>query len=602
MRSSTTTPNTNMTMRNRLNKRLLRAAIRPIALFALATAWLLVPGTGKAQTADVNIIHNSPYAEAAMVDIYINDGLALDNVAFRQASGFLALPAGIALKVDITAATATDNSAPVFTKTLTLADGGTYLLVAAGDPLGREGHPAFDLFAKDMARKTSSMAGMTDVIVFHGSPDAPMVDVVALGSPRPIVNNLAFGDFQGYLELPVADYTLNITPAADNGTPVASFSAPLEALDLGGAALTVLASGFLSPEEGQPAFGLYVASGAGGELLALPTGSDVRAQIIHNAADPGAAMVDIYLTGANEFALKLEDVAFRTATPFVTLPSGMLTVKIAPPTSASADEAIFTKMLDLAAGETYVVVAAGSLSPEAAEGTGFDLFAAAGRESAMMEGETDLQIFHGASDAPTVDVTVAGAGLTLADDLSFGDFKRYQSVAAADYVVNVETADNAAVVQAYAAPLATLGLGGAAINVLASGFMSPEAGEDGFGLYVALPAGGALVALPTSTETRAAGESETPEAFLLRGNFPNPFATSTRIAFDVSTATAVGINLYDATGRRVLTLPESYFAAGSAQGVDVDASALAPGTYLYRVTASGGDRQTVTTGSMTIAR
>ena len=29
----------------------------------------------------------------------------------------------------------------------------------------------------------------TDVLVFHGSPDAPMVDVSALGSPRPLVND-----------------------------------------------------------------------------------------------------------------------------------------------------------------------------------------------------------------------------------------------------------------------------------------------------------------------------------------------------------------------------------------------------------------------------
>ncbi len=58
-------------------------------------------------------------------------------------------------------------------------------------------------------------------------------------------------------------------------------------------------------------------------------------------------------------------------------------------------------------------------------------------------------------------------------------------------------------VAAYQAPLSTLELDGAAIVVLASGFLTPESNSDGepFGLYVALPAGGDLVELPLNDET-----------------------------------------------------------------------------------------------------
>ena len=68
--------------------------------------------------------------------------------------------------------------------------------------------------------------------------------------------------------------------------------------------------------------------------LVLPT---ARLQVIHNAADPLASEVDVYVNGD----LLLDNFAFRTATPFVTVPAGVtLNIGVAPSTSTSANDTI----------------------------------------------------------------------------------------------------------------------------------------------------------------------------------------------------------------------------------------------------------------------
>ena len=64
------------------------------------------------------------------------------------------------------------------------------------------------------------------------------------------------------------------------------------------------------------AFGLYVAF-PDGKVKALPAMNVARLQVIHNAADPAADRVDIYV---NDKLLR-DDFEFRTATEFMDAPS-----------------------------------------------------------------------------------------------------------------------------------------------------------------------------------------------------------------------------------------------------------------------------------------
>ena len=83
-----------------------------------------------------------------------------------------------------------------------------------------------------------------------------------------IFPNLAFGDFQGYLYVPAADYVLALKLAGTDEV-VAMFEAPLDGL--GGAAAVVFASGFLG---GEPGFGLFAA---------LPDGTVVELPLLTTA-------------------------------------------------------------------------------------------------------------------------------------------------------------------------------------------------------------------------------------------------------------------------------------------------------------------------------
>ncbi|MAP55274.1 DUF4397 domain-containing protein [Altibacter sp.] len=242
----------------------------------LFTAVLLFTATAFSQTARVQVIHNSADAAASEVDVYLNSGIAIDDFAFRTATTFLDLPAGSPIDLSVAPGNSTGVGDALLTVTVTLMPDETYIVVADGIVSGSGYNPAppLSLQIYPMGRETASNTANVDVLVHHGSTDAPTVDVVETGvGAGTIVDDISYSEFDGYLELPTADYTLEVRLADGSQPGVAAYQAPLSTLMLDGAALTVLASGFLDPSQNSngPAFGLFVASPLGGDLLALPT-------------------------------------------------------------------------------------------------------------------------------------------------------------------------------------------------------------------------------------------------------------------------------------------------------------------------------------------
>ena len=234
-------------------------------------------------------------------------------------------------------------------------------------------------------------------------------------------------------------------------------------------------------------------------LIGSASAQTARLQVIHNAADPGAVSVDIYLNGA----LLLDNFGFREATPYIDAPAGTpINIGVAGPNSTSAADTLKNFNVTLTENETYVAIANGVLDPNSfasnpdGRSTAFTLFVKAMAREMGTSSDVDFFVLHGSTDAPTVDV-LARRVAALVDNAAYGDITNYITVPAASYILDVTPGDdNSTIVASFEADLS--GLGGGAAVVFASGFLSPSQNQDGeaFGIFAALP-NGTVVEFPS---------------------------------------------------------------------------------------------------------
>lgn len=453
--------------------------------------------------ARVQIIHNSADAATAVVDVWLNQTLLLDNFAFRTASPYVDLPADQDITIAVAGPDSQDPDNPLWSHTYNLTVDQTYLLVAEGiiSSSGYDPATPFDIAVYPQARELANQSDKTDMLVEHGSTDAPVIDIYETGvGIGLLVDNLAYAGFAGYLELEPLDYVFEVRDQSGT-TKLAAFTAPFGTLGLDGYAVTVVASGFMVPDNNSngAAFGLWLATASGGNLIELPAyAPKARIQVIHNSADAAAAVVDVWLNQT----LLLDNFAFRTASPFIDAPAGEeFTLAVKGPDSQDPDNPLWSQTYMLNDGETYIMVAEGIVSSSGYDpATPFNLaIRPQGREEAVNGNQTDMLIHHGSTDTPTIDIVEVGIGLgTIVDNISYSEFAGYFGLATVNYIFQVRDETGMTKITAYEVPLATLGLQGDAISVVASGFLDPGNNSNGpeFGLYVALASGGALLKLP----------------------------------------------------------------------------------------------------------
>ncbi len=343
-----------------------------------------------------------------------------------------------------------------------------------------------------------------------------------------------------------------------------------------------------------------------GQTLSMPLLAQL--QIIHNAPDPAFAEVDVYVNGD----LLEDDLAFRSATPFLGVAADTeLEVAVAPGTSSSAADAIFTQTYALDDELSYQLVATGVGDGDfEANPDGNDIaFTLLVNPDARLFSPTpdstpDFNFVHGTPDAPAIDVrTGATQDIIIYNDVAFGELAPYQPIAAEPQTIEVTTADGTASVAMFELDLS--GRPEAAGTILASGFLTPDNEDDAngtppaFGLLVVFADGSETFAEPLSVSNE--GGAALPTAFALRGSYPNPSATRTTIAFDLPADASVGLDLFDVLGRRVLSRAPEPVAAGADRRLAVEA-ALPSGVYVFRLTAETAGGRLVESGRMTVVR
>jgi len=309
--------------------------------------------------------------------------------------------------------------------------------------------------------------------------------------------------------------------------------------------------------------------------------SQARVQFIHNSADAATAVVDVWL----DDTLILDNFSFRTASVFMDVPSGQaFTISIQPPESTSHENPIWSQNYSLDADETYLFMANGIISPTGYKpAIPFDIYVFSGAlEQGVNPSFTDAVMFHGITDAPSIDVVETGIGLgPLVQDFPYSYWAGYASLLTEDYIIEIRASSNDEPIASFNAPLATLHLGGQAVTVVTSGFLNPEENSNGaaFGLYLALSSGGEFLSLPILT-----GINEQTAIHAIKF-FPNPAKDEVTISFNLETSGEVDIDIFNLVGTQVYTERLENKAAGLHSKM-INTESLKEGIYFLKITSN----------------
>jgi mannan endo-1,4-beta-mannosidase len=109
---------------------------------------------------------------------------------------------------------------------------------------------------------------------------------------------------------------------------------------------------------------------------------------------------------------------------------------------------------------------------------------------------------------------------------------------------------------------------------------------------------------PSAVEIHAA--TSRPEGFELKPNYPNPFNSSTVIAFVLNDAAHVVLDVYDLAGRRIVKLMDETVSAGSHavnwKGMNDAGDAVAGGVYIAHMVVNRDGKTSVQTNKMLLIK
>ncbi|MCB9460062.1 MAG: DUF4397 domain-containing protein [Anaerolineaceae bacterium] len=203
-------------------KRVLRALAILVSLIVLAAALpVAAQGDGSAR-----FVHVIPGASA--IDVYVNGTLAISELAYGQASGYVNIPAQ---SNTVTVTPSGINTTVLWEQTVNTAGSTATTYVASSAET-----PRFDAFNDNLS---STSFGNTRLLLIHAIAGGPAVDVT-LAEPvtlngslqdagTALATNMAYSTSFGAFDLPAQNYVVNVSITGTIDTLISNLALPLDA-------------------------------------------------------------------------------------------------------------------------------------------------------------------------------------------------------------------------------------------------------------------------------------------------------------------------------------------------------------------------------------
>ncbi|MEM1325237.1 MAG: DNRLRE domain-containing protein [Bacteroidota bacterium] len=273
-------------------------------------------------TAFLQIIHNVPDPLVSKVNIEVNGRTFANNLGFRSATAFTELPANVDVTLTVKPVLGFNNRQMTIQQRTRFDGGKRYILMVSGvirtgqfDKTANGNAIKINVYPVSTARVASEGgAGFVDLMAFHGTTDAPMLDVVMPQINDVPVDDLSYATFTDYATVPALGGRVQLDVMDSNQSQtLSSFFGDLSLYS--GQAITIFSSGFLNPRRNQngAGFGLFAVL-ANGTVFPLEKGNfenrtnesmEVK-RVVKLSPNPAESWVNIDLKGWQTGALELQ--------------------------------------------------------------------------------------------------------------------------------------------------------------------------------------------------------------------------------------------------------------------------------------------------------
>lgn len=569
-------------------------------LVALATL-LFISTSASAQLVGVTFLNNSPDPALAKADIYVIQNGAPqkgEDVAYQEADNLqsMFIFGDLVTTIKVAPGSSAGEGDAVAEYTFTPAPNAAYMIIISGvatpgdfaaNPDGKDIGYAITVFETPFFEGNPTDIG---TLFFHGSTDQESSDLRVRGRDNPVLGDAAYGDYTAEnVNLPREAAIFDLTAPGKKADVYGSFEVNLASYS--SEVVVLVLSGFKTPDDNnseQSLVLLAVLENGGVVRNELISGSQTASiQIIHNAADPAATIVDLWVNGQKA----LENLGFRKASPFIELPAGEpVVVGFAPATSKDYSDTIKTVTIPaLRPGRSYHFIAQGILDTASfvanPDNRAIELtvhVAEGARAASETDGKTEVRIVHGATDAGEL-IIRSQLGVEYTSGMRYSDITpTYLAVEPSTDTLWVIDPETDKPVKGW---IANLSGNKRATVLLASGFLSPEDNQNGERFRLILvDANGNVNANLQEVDPEPVSVTEDPFSTAQFSVYPNPTADAFSLTLDPTHAAGVvSALLYAANGTQVAS-----FAFQAENGVTIPTDGLADGLYLVRLTTGTG--------------